>query len=148
MTTLPASASTHEPAGQPGATARPRVWRPFTRESRLRNRQQLQLVHAEGKSRAGRFVVVKALPAPDGQPRVAIIISRRFSTLAVERNRARRLLREAVRQMAPGIQPCWFLFLPRQPIKKQKLAPVAAEVLHFGSRLGIWQPPPPPPEAP
>lgn len=137
---ISSAAEIRESAG----AVRQRLWKPFIRETRLRNFRQLGQVREEGANRAGRFVVLKAIPAPDGLAKVAIVISRRFSLKAVERNRARRLIRESVRALAPGVQPFWFLFLPRQPIKGQKCGPVSAEVRRFCLELGVYRVPVPP----
>lgn len=123
-------------------------WKPFTRETRLRNARDLGTVREQGRVTVGRFVVVKAVPAPDGLPKAAIVVSRRFSLKAVDRNRARRLLREAVRLLASGVGGWWLVLLPRQSIKGRKLAPVAVEVESIFREMGLWTPPPPAAAAP
>ena len=103
--------------------------KPFTRETRLRNSAQLRQVREQGEKMVGRLMMIRVLsPAPDQQLQTAIIISRHFSTKAVLRNRARRLFREAVRELFPELGVCWVTITPRQYIKG-KMAPVVAAEL-------------------
>ncbi len=111
------------------AMAAGRARKPFTRETRLRNSAQLQLVRGQGEKMVGRLMMVRVLsPAPDQQLKTAIIISRHFSTKAVLRNRARRLFREALRELFPALGCCWVTVTPRQYIKGRKEQEVAVEL--------------------
>lgn len=67
---------------------------------RLRASRDISEVFAARRQRAGRFVVVHARDrGDDASARVAVVASRRVGD-AVRRNRAKRLLREAARQIA------------------------------------------------
>lgn len=71
---------------------------------RLRSSADIRAVFAARRSRAGRFVVVHGRARGDDEhSRVAVVASRRVGG-AVQRNRAKRLLREATRSVAwaPG----------------------------------------------
>jgi len=115
-----------------------RRWRPFTAETRLRNARQLQCVRENGTQETGRYLLVRAIASsPDGHPRLAIVISRRFSGKAVIRNRARRLLREAYRQLFPALRPAWILIVPRQAIKGRMFQDVQPEVRQLFRRAGL-----------
>ena len=103
--------------------------KPFTRESRLRNSAQLRQVREQGEKMVGRLMMIRVLsPAPDQHVKTAIIISRHFSTKAVLRNRARRLFREALRELFPELGVCWVTITPRQYIKGKMEQDVAAEL--------------------
>lgn len=66
---------------------------------RLRASRDITEVFAQRRHRAGRFVVVHVRDRGDGgTTRVAVVASRRVGD-AVRRNRAKRLLREAVRRV-------------------------------------------------
>lgn len=67
---------------------------------RLRASRDISEVFAERRQRAGRLVVVHVRSRDDeSATRVAVVASRRVGD-AVRRNRAKRLLREAARQVA------------------------------------------------
>ncbi len=113
----------------------------FGRDARLRNRWQLDVMRERGSKAAGRrFVLIVLKSPPDGTRRVAFLISRKFSLLAVERNRARRLFREVFRRWYPSLPPVWLLFIPRQRLKDAKLADLLQELPHLAERAGL--PPP------
>lgn len=108
------------------------------RESRLHNQSEFSLVRSNGHSSAGKYCVVNVLFAPpDGNRKAAFSISRRFSKLAVERNRARRLFREVYRIIYGKIPVSWIIFIPRQHIKHAKMADVLEDVIENLRRLGI-----------
>ena len=116
----------------------------FGVSARLRSRLQLEAVRQGGASSAGRLCVVVALKTPpDASRRVAFLISRRFSLLAVERNRARRLFRECWRRLYPRLSaPCWISLIPRRGIKGALQPQVQQEVESHLKRLGVPLAPP------
>jgi ribonuclease P protein component len=65
-----------------------------------------------------------------------MVISRRYSKRAVDRNRARRLLREAYRTLFPRLQPAWMVLIPRHGMRQVKLSPVLAEIERLLDGLG------------
>lgn len=117
---------------------------PVTRggaRSRLRTRAQLDCMRREGRREAGAYcLVVATVPPPDGQDRVAFVVSRRYSTKAVVRNRARRLLREAYRQVRPGLRSAWLLLVARQRMQNVRMQDVLNDLRTRCSRLGLLSP--------
>ncbi len=112
----------------------------FGKDSRLTNFSNIDLVKRTGTSLAGRYCVMVFLRTPpDGQRRVAFLISRRFSLLAVRRNRARRLFREVFRVIHPSLLPVWLLLIPRRRILAAKMQDVLAEVAGFVSKAELGQ---------
>jgi ribonuclease P protein component len=111
--------------------------KPFARDSRLRRQHDLDYVKACGKTAVGTCCVVTTAPAKDGRRRISIVISRYFSLKAVERNRARRLLREALRQLFPSLETVWFTVRPRQRIKGVKLEAVMQDLKRLLERLEV-----------
>ena len=114
--------------------------KPFCRQSRLRTRAQISHLRKHGDDTVGRLCVVRAsIPPPDGRRRVGIVVSRRFSGKAVVRNRARRLLREAYRQVYPELVPAWVMLIPRRAIQKTNIHYVVPELRRLCRRLSILQ---------
>lgn len=127
-----------QPVCAPRSTAAPRppLEKPFGVPSRLRTRAELGYVREQGVRRAGRLCVVCRAESRDGRRRCTMVISRRYSKRAVDRNRARRLLREAYRTLFPRLQPAWMVLIPRHGMRQVKLSPVLAEIERLLDGLG------------
>jgi ribonuclease P protein component len=69
----------------------------LSKDARLRKSAEFRSVYSEGKRFEGRLTTVFVLPTALAQHRLGITASRKMSRLAVKRNRAKRLLREAFR---------------------------------------------------
>ena len=111
----------------------------FGRDARLRNRWQLDEMRASGRKMAGRTcVLIIYKTPPDGMRRAAFLISRRYSLKAVERNRARRLFREAFRQIYDQLPPVWMILVPRQRMKTAKLDNVMDDIRQLGTQLNMF----------
>lgn len=77
-------------------------------ERYLKKNSQFTLVHEEGKSWAGREIVLKALSTGANSSRFGFIVSHRVGN-AVVRNRIKRRLREITRQTP--VQAGWDIIL-------------------------------------
>lgn len=91
----------------------------------------------EGRRHPGKTCLLVTAQAPDDTLRYAIITSRRYSPKAVVRNRARRLLREAMRQLWPDLSPAWFLLIPRYRMKEAHLQDVLDDLQRLTRQAGI-----------
>lgn len=106
---------------------------------RLRDPREVADVLRARRQRAGRLAVmyVKERDEP-GPARVAVVASRKVGT-AVARNRAKRLLREAVRAvpLRSGVD---IVLVARSACASSVLDPVQSEVADLAERLGLTAP--------
>jgi ribonuclease P protein component len=94
----------------------------------LKNRRQFDLVYSQGRKRKARALVLFHLDdAPDQQ--VAFVASRKVGG-AVQRNRAKRLMRAAFRHVASTqeMPAGWFVLIARSGILELKSDAVAQEL--------------------
>lgn len=105
-------------------------------EQYLTKKKQFELVYDEGKTWAGKELVVKALPNGLDSSRYGFTVSRRVGK-AVVRNRVKRLLREIVRQTP--LQPGWdIIFVARNPAAAADYNNLGKSVRKLLFRAGIF----------
>lgn len=75
----------------------------FGRDRRLRSSRDFEAVKARGTALRGRHCLLLVLAQPGESTRVGFVASKRGVGGAVERNRARRRLREIVRRRFPRL---------------------------------------------
>ena len=86
------------------------------RNFRLTGSMDFKRVRTSGKSYAHPLVVLVALPSTEGRLRVGVTAGRSVGG-AVQRNRAKRLLREAMRSLLPTIRADRdVILIARQPL--------------------------------
>lgn len=101
---------------------------------RLREGRDIAAVLRGRRQRAGRLAVVHVRTERTvGLPRIAVVASRRVGS-AVSRNRAKRLLREAARQLPwrPGVD---VVLIARAGCAESQLSRVRDEVAHLAGAL-------------
>lgn len=84
------------------------------RKFRLTRSDEFQRVRRNGKSYAGPLIVLITQTNQSSGSRVGIVAGRTVGN-AVRRNRAKRLLREAMRPLLPALAPGWDLVIVARP---------------------------------
>ena len=101
----------------------------FPRSARLRRNADFQRVYREGSRERGRLVTLVAAPNGLEGSRLGVSVGRRFAKKAVDRNRAKRLMREAFRMERPTLAPGWDLVLiPAHPQAQLTLEALRTEL--------------------
>jgi len=106
--------------------------------ARLRNGRDIATVLRGRHQRGGRLLGLHRGPGPVGHPaRIAVVASRRVGG-AVARNRAKRLIREAVRRLVwrPEVD---VVVVARRSCAHSHLAAVEAELARMASELDLLQ---------
>ena len=109
------------------------------RAYRLRKPDQFQRARRNGRSWSNTLVALNAVPNKRRQSRCGFVVGKRIGN-AVNRNRARRRLREVVRLAFDCIAPGWDLvFVARSAaIMTVKFVELQATVEQLLRRAGIW----------
>jgi ribonuclease P protein component len=108
---------------------------------RLRRSEDFERVRAQGRRWRGRFLALNAAPAESNTPqtRIGYIASKSLGK-AVQRNRARRLMREATRSLEASIPPSWDVVLIAQPamiLERARMQQVREELLWLLNKANI-----------
>lgn len=98
----------------------------FTKAMRLRSRREFQRVSKEGKRQVGRFLCVDLRPAQ--KSKLGISASSRYGS-APERNRFKRLVREAFRLSYSNLPPYELNVIPRQCAKQATARDILDELI-------------------
>lgn len=109
----------------------------FSRAARLRRRCELEHVRRCGVNHAARHCAIQVAESPTGERGYAFVVSRRYSSRAVDRNRARRLFRESYRRLLPRLRPAWIVFRPRHAMKGATQGQVESDLCRLLQRAGF-----------
>lgn len=94
----------------------------------LRLRSEFNYLRESGRKTVTKSMIFITAPGLDNRLRCGVICSRKFSKLAVRRNRARRLLYESFRLLQPELRNGWILMIPRYAIMSMKCQDVLEEM--------------------
>jgi ribonuclease P protein component len=109
----------------------------FPRSKRLTHAHQFEEAFAGGRKYVGRLMVIWPRVAQDSDGRIGIVTSRKVGG-AVQRNRARRMLREAFRPNKQLFRTkCDFVVVARYRLASAKLDEVESELLALADKAGL-----------
>ncbi len=95
----------------------------------LRLKKEFDYMRTDGKKIVTPSMLFIHAPKLDSQVRCGVICSKKFSPLAVKRNRARRLLYESFRLLNDKLDDsAWILLIPRFAISEKKCPEVLKEM--------------------
>ena len=117
MTTAPA-----------GTDCRREVRFRLKKNEKLRFRAQFDQIRRDGIKSVAPGMVVVVAPSPENRLECGVICSKKYSLLAVVRNRARRLMWESFRMLKPGLSPCRILIIPRRKMMNYNRPQATAEL--------------------
>lgn len=98
------------------------------KEFRLKKKYQFNYVYRVGKSCHGGFLLLVFSKSKNANVKIGISVSKKVGN-AVKRNRARRLLREAISQFIPSLKVNYnIIIVAKQSINNKKLPEVAKDL--------------------
>ena len=109
----------------------------FLKEERIRKSVDYKKVFEYGKSLGGSTVALYFVLKEDGFPRAGFIASKRFSKKAVDRNRAKRLMREVFRLNKHKLYPCDIVLIAKKGIKDASFKDVETDFLKLAEKAGL-----------
>ncbi len=114
----------------------------MTRVWRLRPRGEFERIRHNGRSWPHRYFVLIVLPQPDrptAPPRIGIAAGKKLGG-AVVRNRYKRMLREAVRQVYLNIPSSIdVILIARAPIAEARVAQLTTALKETLQRANAWR---------
>jgi ribonuclease P protein component len=112
------------------------------REQRLRNAREFTAVKAGGTPFRGRYSLLIVLPRPGEPTRVGFVAGKKNVGGAVQRNRARRRLREIVRRRWQRVsgRGYWMMFVAARAVLDAPHELLAAEVERLLASAGTLAP--------
>jgi ribonuclease P protein component len=101
-------------AAASGADCRREIRFRLNKREKLRFKSQFDQIRRDGIKGVAPGMVVVVAPSPENKLECGVICSKKYSLLAVIRNRARRLVWESFRMLKPDLSPCRILVIPRR----------------------------------
>jgi ribonuclease P protein component len=107
----------------------------FARRQRLLKAAEFEAVFANRCAARTTYFQVMARPNELGCARLGMVVSKRLYPLAVDRNRMRRLIREAFRHMAAGLPSVDLVVRPQTAV--DRLPPNQAQRLDLADAINM-----------
>lgn len=109
------------------------------RPARLRQSARFQTIRNDGRWWSHRLLALGVIANDLAESRCGYSTSKKLGD-AVERNRARRRMREAVRRQWPSVQPGWdIVFAGRQPLCNADFDEIVDAVGTLLRRAHVWR---------
>ena len=109
----------------------------FRKDEKLKKQKEFERVFKEGKSYGGTTVAFYFAESELDFPRAGFIASKKISKRAVDRNRAKRLMREVFRLNKHKLKPVDIIFIARKGIIGKKFREVEEDFLKLAQKAGI-----------
>lgn len=107
-------------------------------KNRLKKKKDFENAFAEGKTAKGKYFFLKTLKTESEDSKIGFIVSKKVSKKAVERNRVKRLFREAVRLELARIKPGYSLvFIVLNSAKEKDLTEIKQEIVFILGKYGL-----------
>ena len=109
------------------------------KKDKLKLKSEFENVRIHGEKIVSKGFLTVVAKSFDGisNVRCGVICSRKYSVLAVRRNRARRLLFESFRLLKSEIEPCHIVLIPRRRMQDYKLADTLSELRNSLRKLNV-----------
>ncbi|MCK9393282.1 MAG: ribonuclease P protein component [Candidatus Paceibacterota bacterium] len=107
-------------------------------KNRLKKKKDFENIFAKGKTTKARYFFLKTIETGSLDSRIGFIVSKKVSKKAVERNRTKRLFREAVRLNIARIKPGYDLvFIVLNLAKEKDLTEIKKEIEFILGKNGL-----------
>jgi len=107
-------------------------------KNRLKKKKDFENVFAGGKTAKAKYFFLKTIETKNTESRMGFIVSKKVSKKAVERNRTKRLFREAVRLDVARIKPGYDLvFIVLNSAKEKDLTEIKKEIEFILEKYGL-----------
>lgn len=83
----------------------------------------------------GALFSVAVLPLPSSAAKVAVVVSKKISAKAVERNKIQRRARAALRSVLPQLPPAGYLFTAKREARTAEYEDVARDIAQLAHKL-------------
>ena len=100
----------------------------LTSSDKLRLGSEFAYMREHGKKYVGRYLLLVVAPSTDNSLRCGVVCGKKYSSKAVTRNRARRLLLESFRLLKQRIQVAHLVMIPRKFIMTAKQQAVQTDL--------------------
>lgn len=108
------------------------------RENRLKNKKEINAAFKGGRAFAGNFLILKVKNSAADDLKVGFVVPQKVFRSAAQRNRIKRVLREAVRgkisQLKKGHH---LLFLAKKEVQDKAFSDIASEVETLLRKAGL-----------